>query len=120
MDRDRAALRRRRIVERLPPLEDVVRGSVVVRLLRCGKPGCSCASGEGHRAVYLSVTHPGGRTEQISLPSFLVPVVERQVANYQAWWKAIEQISAINRDLIRDERRSRAVHRKSKRRSSRS
>jgi hypothetical protein len=33
-----------------------------------------------------------------------VPLVERQVANYHAWWKAIEQISAINRDLIRDQR----------------
>jgi hypothetical protein len=117
MDRDRAAVRRRRIVEGLPPLEEILRGSVVVRFLRCGKPSCSCASGGGHRAVYLSVTLRGGRTEQISLPAELVPLVERQVGNYHALWKAVEQISAINRDLIRDRR---AALKKSKRDSNRS
>jgi hypothetical protein len=64
--------RGQRVMKTLPPLEEVLRGSVFVRSLRCGKPGCHCASGEGHRVAYLSVTHPGGRTEQISLPADLV------------------------------------------------
>jgi len=96
--------RRRRILAKLPPLEEVLRGSVIVRSLRCGKPSCRCAEGEGHRATYLSVTLAGGRTEQISLPAALVPVAERGVAHYHAWWAAIEQLSAINRDLIRQRR----------------
>jgi len=96
--------RRRRILAKLPPLEEVLRGSVVVRSLRCGKPSCHCAEGEGHPATYLSVTHAGGRTEQISLPAELVAVAERGVAHYHAWWAAIEQLSAINRDLIRQRR----------------
>lgn len=100
--------RRQRAAARLPPFEEVLRGSVVVRSLRCGKPGCRCAEGEGHQATYLSVTLPGGRTEQISLPRELVPLVERQVANYHAWWNAIEQVSAINRELLRNERQKRA------------
>lgn len=87
-------------------MEDVLRGSVVERLLRCGKPGCRCATGDGHRAVYLSVTHQGGRTEQISLPAALQARVRRQVAAYLAWWKAIEDLSAVNRDLLREERRN--------------
>jgi hypothetical protein len=56
--------RRRRLMRGLPPFEEVLRGSVVHRLLRCGKPGCRCARGEGHPAAYLSVTLAGGRTEQ--------------------------------------------------------
>ena len=99
--------RRRRVVARLPPFEDLLRGSVVVRFLRCGKPTCHCTDGEGHRATYLSVTLPGGRTEQISLPLELVPLVERQVANYRTWWNAIEEISAINREILRSERHKR-------------
>lgn len=83
---------------------DIVRGSVVARSLRCGKPSCACAQGDGHQATYLSVTLKGGRTEQISLPLALVPLVRRQVSNYHALWRAIEQISAINRDLIRVQR----------------
>lgn len=115
MVRDRADARRKRVVDGLPPFEAVLRGSVVVRSLRCGKPTCSCASGNGHEAVYLSVTHPGGRTEQISLPPDLVSLAREQVANYHAWWNAIEQISAINRDAIRELRKSSAARRKSKR-----
>ncbi|MGH7553665.1 MAG: DUF6788 family protein [Longimicrobiales bacterium] len=104
--------RRRRILARLPPLEAVLRGSVIVRSLRCGKPGCHCAEGERHRATYLSVTHAGGRTEQISLPAELVPLAERGVAAYRAWWAAIEKLSAINRDRIRQQRRQQAVLRR--------
>jgi hypothetical protein len=96
--------RRRRILANLPPLEEVLRGSVVARFLRCGKPGCHCVEGAGHPATYLSVTHAGGRTEQISLPSELVPLAERGVAAYRAWWAAVEKLSAINRDRIRLQR----------------
>lgn len=109
--------RRRKLAAGLPPLEDVLRGSVVRRVLRCGKPGCRCADGEGHPAIYLTVTLKGGRTEQISLPEELVEQAERQVANYRTWWDAIEQISAINRDLLREARASaRAQRRKPTRR----
>jgi len=104
--------RRRRILEKLPPLEEVLRGSVVVRSLRCGKPSCHCAQGEGHRATYLSVTLAGGRSEQISLPAELVPTAKRGVALYHAWWVAIEKLSAINRDLIRKQREQLSAPRK--------
>lgn len=104
--------RRRRLLAKLPPVEDVLRGSVVVRSLRCGKPGCHCAEGEGHRATYLSVTHAGGRTEQISLPAELVPLARCGVAAYHAWWDALEKLSAINRDRIRDQRRQQKAARR--------
>jgi len=99
----------------LPPLADVLRGSVVVRSLRCGKAGCRCADGEGHRAAYLSVTFAGRRTEQISVPPERVPLVERQVANYSSWWNAIENVSAINRDLLRAERQKRVPRKRPER-----
>ena len=92
----------------MPSLAEVVRGSVVARRLRCGKAGCRCARGQLHAATYLSVTFAGGRTEQISLPAALVPLARRGVAHYRTWWAAIEAISAINRELLRDERARRA------------
>lgn len=98
--------RRSRLLKRLPPFEEVLRGSVVRRLLRCGKPGCRCVTGEGHPAVYLSVTHAGGRSEQISLPAALIRRAEQGVANYHAWWEAIEKVSALNRELLRLERQA--------------
>ena len=111
---------RRQILAKLPPLEEVLRGSVLVRSLRCGKPSCHCAEGDGHPATYLSVTHPGGRTEQISLPAELVPLAERGVAAYRAWWAAVEKLSAINRDRIRQQRQQQvALRKRSARRSPR-
>ncbi len=93
--------RRHRVQDRLPALEELVRGSVFTRQLRCGKPTCRCARGALHRATYLSVSFAGGRTVQITLSPAVVATARRWVANYQAWWRAVETVSAINRELLR-------------------
>ena len=98
---ERLLARRGRVRDRLPPFEEIVRGSVFTRRMRCGKPTCHCARGVLHHATYLGVSFAGGRTVQISLPPALVATARRWVANYQAWWRAIETVSAINRDLLR-------------------
>lgn len=99
--------RRRRLLAKLPPLDEVLRGSLVERTVRCGKASCRCASGELHTAVSLSVTHRGGRTEQISLPRELVATVRNGIAVYQRWWEILEQVSGVNRDLLRARRATR-------------
>ena len=100
-DIDQRLARRQGVQDRLPPFEEIVRGSVFTRRQRCGKPTCRCARGAPHRATYLGVSFAGGRTVQVSLPPALVATARRWVANYQAWWKAIETVSKINRDLLR-------------------
>ncbi len=97
----RLLAQRRRVLESLPPLEEILRGSVFARRVRCGKPSCHCTHGQGHPATYLSVTFAGGRTEQISLPAALVPVARRWVANYRKWWSAVEKVSELNRQILR-------------------
>ena len=55
-----AALRRRRqaLERQLPPLKAILRGSLIERYKRCGKPGCKCADGPGHGPkYYLSVSY---------------------------------------------------------------
>ncbi len=111
---------RQRAVHKLPPIEEVLRGSVLERSVRCGQPHCRCASGERHTATVLTVSFPGGRTEQMSLPATVVRTVRSWVANYQRWWEIIEKVSAINRDLLRAQRRAdklRAPVRRRKRRA---
>jgi len=94
-------LRRQRIVQHLPPLIEVIRGSLVERRLRCGKPTCHCARGEGHRVWYLTVSFARGRTEQVTVPVAWLPTVQRWLQNYLRWWDGLEEVSAINRDLLR-------------------
>ncbi len=104
---NRLIARRRRLLAKLPPLDEVLRGSLVERLVRGGKASCRCASGELHAAVYLSVTHRGGRTEQISLPRELVTSVRNGIAVYQKWWEILAQVATVNRDLLRQRRAQR-------------
>ena len=101
----RLLAQRHRAVHKLPPIEEVLRGSILERSLRSGQPNCRCASGELHTATVLTVSFPGGRSEQISLPASVLRTVRGWVANYQRWWEIIEKVSAINRDLLRAQRR---------------
>jgi len=94
-------LRRERLVQRLQSISDLIRGSLIERHLRCGKLGCHCAKGEGHRAWYLTVSFAGGRTEQVTVPEALVPMVRKWLKNYDRWWEIMEEVSAINRELLR-------------------
>ena len=52
--------RRKQLLRKLPPLESVLRGTLIERYLRCGNPNCRCADGQGHGPkYYLSVSYPG-------------------------------------------------------------
>lgn len=102
MNAKKALLRRRhRAIQDVPPLEKIVRGSLLERSIRCGKPTCRCAEGDGHHTFYLTVSFARGRTEQVTIPPALVPTVRRWLANYQKLWMALEEISAVNRTLLR-------------------
>ncbi len=94
--------RRQVVAAGLPPFSEIVRGSLVTRYRRCGKPTCHCADGQGHGpAHYLSVTLKPGKTEQILLSEEMVPVAQQYLDNYDRWWKALEQVSELNRRLLR-------------------
>lgn len=74
--------RRKLLAGSLPPFDQIVRGSLITRYRRCGKPRCHCVNTEGHGpAHYLTVTFKSGKTER--------------------WWAALEKVSAINRKLLR-------------------
>jgi hypothetical protein len=96
--------RRQRVIEQAPAFEEIIRGSIVERHLRCGSKGCHCADGPGHPATYLCVTLAPGRTEQISIPAPLVDQARRGVGVYERWWAVVEEVSKINRELLRLER----------------
>ena len=94
--------RRESLAANLPPFSEIVRGSLVTRYRRCGKPTCHCATTEGHGpAHYLSVTLKPGKTEQILLSEEILPVARQFLDNYNRWWAALEKVSELNRRLLR-------------------
>ena len=96
----RLLARRARVRQTLPPLEEVLRGSLLHREIRCGKATCHCATGSGHPLTCVTVTFANGRTQQVTVPQAWRPTVRRWIANYQRYWQAIEAISAINRQFL--------------------
>jgi hypothetical protein len=92
--------RRARVRQALPPLEEVLRGTLLHREIRCGKPTCHCATGSGHPITCVTVSVANGRTQQVTVPREWRATVRRWIANYQRYWQAIEAISAINRQLL--------------------
>jgi hypothetical protein len=100
-----AELRRQRraLVQSLPPLMRAsLRGSLIERYLRCGKPGCHCATGRGHGPkYYLSVSYPGRRPEMQYVSQEQKAEVENLLRNFHEAWELLEKIFAINRELLR-------------------
>ena len=99
-----AALRKRRkaLLRQLPPLNAILRGSLIERYKRCGKPGCKCAEGPGHGPkYYLSVSRQGSRPQMDYVPQEVHAQAAEFVANYHRAREILEAISEINRELLR-------------------
>jgi len=111
------ALRQRRqgLVKRLPPLAEVLRGSLVERYVTCGNPACKCARGQRHGPVwYLTVTLGPGRTTGSVIPPQQMEQVRRWLNNYHTAKQHLEAISDINRELLRRERERQRQRRRKK------
>ena len=99
-----SALRRRRqaLLRKLPPLDAVLRGSLIERYKRCGKPGCKCADGPGHGPkYYLSVSFPGERPQMDYVPQENLEATRALVANFHEVRTTLEEVCAITRELLR-------------------
>src|SRR5712675_3309700 len=94
--------RRAQLLRQMPALETLLRGSLIERYKRCGKPGCKCAEGPGHGPkYYLSVSHPGLRPQMNYVPQESHAQIAEFVANYHRAREILEAISEINRELLR-------------------
>jgi hypothetical protein len=99
-----ATLRKRRtaLLRQLPPLQAILRGSLIERYKRCGKPGCKCADGPGHGPkYYLSVSYPGLRPQMDYVPQEAYAQIAELLANYRRAREILEEICEINRELLR-------------------
>jgi len=104
------ALRQRRqgLAKLLPPVTEILRGSLVERYVTCGNESCKCARGERHGPVwYLTVTLGPGRTTGGIISEDCLDQVRTWIANYRNLKSRLEKISEINRELLRRQRKRR-------------
>jgi uncharacterized protein DUF6788 len=99
-----AVLRDRRcaLLAGLPPLTRLLRGSLVESYKRCGRPGCHCADGPGHGPKhYLSVSTTGERPRMTYVRQEERPEAAEFLGNFRAVRAALNEICAINAELLR-------------------
>lgn len=91
----------KRILQRLPDLSSILRGSLLHRIIR-HKQGCpKCAAGGGHPVWILATGYPGRRIHQLTLHADQVSEVRRRIANYRKLQAALERICESNRQRLR-------------------
>jgi hypothetical protein len=112
MTRDQALRARQKLLGKLPVTGDLLRGSLLDRLVRHSSGCPKCARGGGHPVSVLAVSYPGGRTRQFGIPREQVSEVRRWLANYQELKRAIEAICELNHGLLRPDDAARKPGRK--------
>jgi len=101
MNKKEILQKRRKLVASLPAPDEVLRGSLLERVVRHSKGCARCERGEGHKALVLTVTYPGGRNKQFGIPRAQKRMAARWLKNYKGWKQKMEQICELNHALLR-------------------
>jgi len=118
-DREETQRRRRQLREQLRALssEPLMRGSIVERRRRCGRPNCACARDPKarHGGKFLTV-HLEGRTHALHLRPEDEARVRQAITAYDRLWAIINGLTACElRDLRREGRERGRARRRSRR-----
>jgi hypothetical protein len=90
---DRERRRRSRLAQIIHAAR-FLRGTLTLRSIRCGKPGCRCARGELHTCLYL-VRRQGGKLRQLFVPRQWEGRIREAVKNHQEMEQLIEELSDL-------------------------
>jgi hypothetical protein len=90
---DRERRRRSRLAQIIHAAR-FLRGTLSLRNVRCGKPGCRCARGELHACLYL-VRRQGGKLRQLFVPRHWEERIREAVKNHQEMEQLIEELSDL-------------------------
>src|SRR3984957_301636 len=99
------ALRKRRhqLVRGLPPIEQIVRGSLMETYKRCGRPNCHCGDGPRHgpKRYHSTTARTGERPRLGSVPNAAYAQVAEFLANFSKLQEMLNEICAFNAQLQR-------------------
>jgi len=93
---------RQRLLEELPSLSGLIKGSLFERFSTCGRPKCTCHEGKRHGPrCYLAITE-AQRQRQRYVRKADVADVQAGVRQYHRLLEIAERITAINLQLMRE------------------
>ena|SRR5215204_7091135 len=77
----------------------LLRATLNPRQKVCGTPGCRCARGEKHPALYVMVSR-NGKPRQLYVPRSLEPQARQWVASYQRVRELLDELSRLYWDKL--------------------
>ena len=95
--------RAERLLEEMGTVREMRRGTLTVRYLRCGSPGCHCGrpGSRGHGPKYSLTWKEKGKTKTEYIPAERVAEVEKQLANHERFVRLCQEWVEINEAVCR-------------------
>lgn len=86
----------------LPPLNETIRGTLLLRYMTCGNKNCKCHKGEKHGPYYyLTVNYPKGMTKCVKIADEDVKKVKKWLKNHKKIKDILERISNNNLETLK-------------------
>jgi len=92
--------RKAEIISSLPDPDNAIRSSLITRPIKCGKPNCRCADGDGHDSLYLS-SYYRGHTYLDYVPKSYEGKIVSCLHIYETMSGLLVELSEINLELFR-------------------
>jgi len=92
--------RKAQILSTLPSMDHMIHGSLITRAIKCGKPNCRCATGDGHKSLYLSSFYHG-QTSMDYVPAAWEPWIREGMENYEVIKELLLELTELNLELFR-------------------
>lgn len=110
----KAYLRRRAnsLRSQMRSIGQMIKGSINLRLMKCGKASCKCARGGGHRALCITYKEKG-KTITLYVAKEHEAEALLMCANYKKMKELLHKLTLTNIEIVRTPRRDNVKRRKS-------
>jgi uncharacterized protein DUF6788 len=90
----------RRLVARLLRQRAQLQGSLLVRHMECGKPGCVCHTGRKHGPYFVLSNRSGGRGGYAYLDAARASRARALVRRYREFRRGLQRLQKVNVELV--------------------
>ena len=96
-------LKRRKEVVQKASLEDIIRGTLIKRYLECIRLSCKCHKNKRNRhgPYYFLTIRKKDKSYHTYIPKEKIKKVKEWIKNYDKLWEVIEEVTEINKKLIK-------------------
>jgi len=95
---------KRKVLEKIHSLDNVIRGSIYELKGKCGKPNCYCAKTKRrHKSLMLSFSYKG-KTKLVPIRKEQIPAIKVRMNDYKQLKAAIDELVRIDAELLREEK----------------